>query len=83
MESARWFFRLPFFACQTFLTVLALAAIGCFPDPPAEARYSSTHNYGQVSAGTEHSCGLKTDGGVACWGKDEEGRTSPPMSDFR
>ena len=34
--------------------------------------------FSSVSAGQEHTCGLKTDGSVACWGDNEDGQTTPP-----
>ncbi len=35
-----------------------------------------------VSAGGGHSCALRTDGTVACWGLDTNGRASPPAGSF-
>ena len=32
----------------------------------------------QVSVGDAHSCGLKSDGAVACWGDDPFGQSTPP-----
>ena len=37
----------------------------------------------QVSAGWSHTCGVKTDGEVACWGHDEYGQATPPGGTFR
>ena len=31
-----------------------------------------------VSAGRYHTCGLRVDGSVACWGRDEYGQATPP-----
>ena len=31
-----------------------------------------------ISAGFEHSCGVRTDGTLACWGRNEFGQASPP-----
>ena len=31
-----------------------------------------------VSAGWGHSCGVRADGSVACWGRDRSGQSSPP-----
>ena len=33
---------------------------------------------GRIAAGILHACGLKTDGSVACWGNDDNGRATPP-----
>ena len=32
----------------------------------------------EISAGYSHTCGLKKDGGVSCWGYDSHGEASPP-----
>ena len=34
----------------------------------------------QVSAGASHTCGVKPDGTVACWGLSTSGRTTPPVA---
>ena len=44
--------------------------------PPAPSRYSS------ISAGDLHTCGLKLDGGVDCFGSDGLGQSSPPAGEF-
>ena len=31
-----------------------------------------------VAAGISHSCAIKTDGTIKCWGKGDNGRTSVP-----
>jgi len=31
-----------------------------------------------VTVGRDHSCGLKTDGSIKCWGSDAVGQSSPP-----
>ena len=41
--------------------------------PDAEAFES-----GAVSAGFYHSCGVRSDGTVACWGDNSSGQASPP-----
>ena len=35
-----------------------------------------------VSAGWEHTCEVKADGSVACWGSNGEGQASPPDGEF-
>ena len=35
-----------------------------------------------VSAGWEHSCEVKADGSVVCWGSNGEGQASPPDGEF-
>ena len=35
-----------------------------------------------VRAGSHHTCGVRTDGAVACWGNDEYGQSSTPTGSF-
>ena len=37
----------------------------------------------QVSAGGSHTCGVKMDGSVACWGYDNSGQSTPPSGGFQ
>ena len=41
-----------------------------------------TISFASVSAGFAHSCGVKTDRSVACWGSDQDGQPSPPAGSF-
>ena len=45
-------------------------------DPPA-GRFTA------VSAGWRHSCGLRSDGTIECWGRNEDGQADPPAGRFR
>jgi hypothetical protein len=36
-----------------------------------------------VSAGFNFNCALRTDGALACWGRDESGETSPPPGYYK
>ena len=36
-------------------------------------------SFGAVSAATLHTCGVKTDGSVVCWGED---KSMPPAGSF-
>ena len=36
-----------------------------------------------ISAGDAHTCGVRTDGSVDCWGNDRYGRTRAPGGEFR
>jgi hypothetical protein len=31
-----------------------------------------------ISGGEYHTCGLRTDGTLACWGRDDDGQSTPP-----
>jgi alpha-tubulin suppressor-like RCC1 family protein len=35
-----------------------------------------------VSAGYDHTCGLRTDGTIACWGNNAQGQATPPAGSF-
>ncbi|HCP61715.1 MAG TPA: hypothetical protein DIU14_04485, partial [Actinobacteria bacterium] len=39
-------------------------------------------SFSSVSAGRYHTCGVKTDGTVACWGDDTSGQATPPSGSF-
>jgi len=45
------------------------------PTPPAGT-------FSQVSAGGRHTCGVKTDGTLACWGNNDVGQATPPAGTF-
>jgi alpha-tubulin suppressor-like RCC1 family protein len=36
-----------------------------------------------VSAGAYHTCGVRTDDRLACWGYNGSGRASPPPGTFK
>src|SRR5436190_1136647 len=58
---------------STFQSVIALSDDGVHRQ---ETRLVS------ISAGQYHTCGLKTDGTLACWGRTNEGQSSPPGDTF-
>ena len=35
-----------------------------------------------VSAGVQHTCGVKMDGSVECWGWNQYGQSTPPAGEF-
>ena len=39
-------------------------------------------SFSAVSAGGAHSCGVRTDGTLACWGSNVDGQASPPAGTF-
>ena len=67
------------------VSVLALAA--CFTDPetastPATSSTPPSGEFASVSAGYLHTCGVRTNGSVACWGFGEGARSTPPSGKF-
>ena len=46
------------------------------------ASWDSEASFTAVAAGYRHSCGLRTDGSITCWGDDEFGQASPPSGSF-
>ena len=53
------------------------------PDPTRDvARPSAPSRYSAISAGDLHTCGLKLDGSVDCFGSDGRGQSSPPTGEF-
>ena len=43
---------------------------------------STGNTFMSVSAGLFHTCGVRPDGTVECWGKDFDGQSSPPGGSF-
>ena len=39
-------------------------------------------NFTAVTAGHRHSCGLRTDGTIVCWGRNRDGEADPPDGNF-
>ena len=39
--------------------------------------------YQAVTTGLHHSCGLRTDGTIVCWGDNRQGQTDAPSGQFR
>ena len=62
------------------LLLAALASTVLPARPGAEANPDAT--FSQVSAGGAHTCGVKTDGTLACWGWNKYGRATPPAGSF-
>ena len=49
---------------------------------PTEPFTPPASSFVSVSAGESHTCGVKSDGSVVCWGNDENGRATPPAGSF-
>ena len=58
--------------------VLELISTWFWGKPEADAG----HTYASVSTGAYYTCGVMTDGSVACWGDNEYGQSSPPSGEF-
>ena len=48
---------------------------------PAPPSTSPSGGYTSLIVGDLHTCGLRTDGSVVCWGSDQYGQSSPPSDD--
>ena len=51
------------------------------PDCGLEGR-PTAGSFDSVSAGRDHTCGVRSDGSVACWGSNEDGEATPPAGSF-
>ena len=50
--------------------------------PSGVVRESREVEFASVSAGGNHTCGVRTDGIVECWGYDVNGAATPPEGAF-
>src|SRR6266705_1771475 len=66
--------------------VLAIACESDLTNPGRQAKPEfvllTPGTVSQVSAGCYHSCALRTDGTVACWGLNLYGQATPPAGTF-
>ena len=51
------------------------------PDCGLEGR-PTAGSFVSVSAGSYHTCGMRSDGSVACWGRNKSGEAAPPAGSF-
>ncbi len=49
---------------------------------PVDPNNSLTADVIQVTAGEDHTCALNRDGSIACWGRNTDGRATPPYGAF-
>ena len=49
---------------------------------PAELAMEGASAFGQIAAGNAHACQLRRDGTLGCWGRNDEGQSSPPAGTF-
>ena len=47
-----------------------------------EVDYNLGREFASVSAGDLHTCGVRTDGSLACWGHNHLGQALPPQGEF-
>ena len=64
--------------------VLAVSAalVSPFEETPSRSVQASDMAFTQVSAGGWHTCGLKADGTITCWGDNSHGQRTPPGGAF-
>ena len=68
----------------------AFTLLGCSPDANSYqgtiledvCKAAPEVKFISVSRGPSHTCGVREDGSVACWGDDRFGRATPPAGEF-
>jgi hypothetical protein len=66
----------------TSLSVNAPPSPALAAPPPEETALSGPLAPETLSAGEHHVCGLKSDGTLACWGRNDYGQATPPAGTF-
>lgn len=54
-----------------------------FAPLPTPSSIPAAGDFLQVSAGGNHTCAVRTDGRVACWGDNQYGQATPPAGHFQ
>ena len=49
---------------------------------PGAGADGASLSFASVSAGEDHTCGVRRDGSIACWGNDEYSKATPPEGRF-
>ena len=85
----RWRLLVPAAGAAAFLTALGVLALGIYLswwilpwDSQPAAIVVDLGAAASVSAGIEHSCRVRGDLLVVCWGDDQYGQSSPPQGSF-
>ena len=55
---------------------------GTQPEPTTQNEPPPAGSFTAVSTGDRHSCALRSDGSVVCWGWNEYGQATPPAGSF-
>ena len=63
------------------ITALAILITGCSDESSTSSE--SNNVFVSISAGAGHTCGLRTDGSVECWGYNFVGQSIPPDGSFK
>src|SRR5436309_9480475 len=72
-------------AVLAFAAVVIVSSAGTASAAPVASSVTAVEGAtrGSVSAGWDYSCGVKSDGSLACWGYNSYGQSSPPAGTFR
>ena len=63
-----------------FRSVSAAKGYSCYQESSESAAGKS---FSVSCGGADHTCGVRVDGSVSCWGDDRTGQSSPPVGEFR
>ena len=69
-------------AVGRWLASTAISVISTQPSAPTSTTPATPATFSAIAAGEDHSCGLRTDNSIACWGENLDGRADPPRRSF-